>query len=394
MRKPRLIGLVLLVMMIASSVSYAAPMTTNEQSMPRASSTGAHGVNEIFEGISPITGLPWTGAYRPILVQMSNSAQARPHWNISEADVVYESILWGPGHTRYTAIFSDTHPDFVGPVRSARINHCEIREEWDAPLVFYGGQKDAGSSIYEFFKANDVPASMRFDGTMGRSFTKALSRDNTRVAPHNAVANLQMLVSEFWPQNEDGSDYIPKQHAFKFSSSPTRGSDSAQEIHIIYDEKDYYPSYTFNAQDRVYERWYNGEEMVDGKSGKRIVASNVIVQYTEMSYLMKMPSRPLIVMTGGGVFDAFIDGQHIRGTWERKNMKDRTVYMDASGEEITLLPGKTFIQVIPTDMQYKYIRADGSEVVVDVGMEVRKIEMDTSAGSEDIDKMDDTVTQE
>ena len=185
MRKSRFVGLLLLVAVIFTSVSFAAPMTSNQQSLPRASSTGAHGMNEVFEGISPVTGLPWTGEYRPLVVQMSNAWQARPHWYISEADIVYESILWGPGHTRYTAIFNDNHPDYVGPLRSARVNHCEIREEWDAPFLFYGGQQDAGSSIYDFFTANGVPEKMRFDGTRGRSYINALGRDTTRVSPHS-----------------------------------------------------------------------------------------------------------------------------------------------------------------------------------------------------------------
>lgn len=391
MRKSRLFGLLLLGILVISSVTSAAPMTSNSQTLQKASLTGAHGVNEVYDGLSPITGMPWTGEYRPIVVQMSNASQARPHWNLSEADIVYESILWGPGHTRYTAIFNDNHPDYVGPLRSARINHCEIREEWDAPFLFYGGQQDSGSSIYDFFKQHNVPESMRFDGTWGRPYNNALGRDQTRVSPHNAYADLQRLATEFWPKDENGADHKPKQHALKFSNTPTRGPDSAVEIHVVYDAKDYYPSYKFNPQTRVYERYYNGEKMIDAKTDKTIVASNVIVQFTEMRYVNNRPSRPLIQMTGGGFFDAFIDGRHLRGTWERKSLSDRTVFMDSSGEEITLLPGKTFIQVIPMDMSYKYITEEGSEVIVDVGIPVTKVTFDESETADDIDKMDDTL---
>ena len=398
MNKLRFVGAVLLLALCVSLVAGAAPMTTNETTMPRAGSTGAHGSNEIIEGKSPLTGLSWSGTYRPILVQINNAIEARPHWNLSEADIVYESLLWGPGHTRYTAVYNSNYPEIVGSVRSARVHHCELREEWDAPLVFYGGQQDQGTNIYEFMKAQSVPKELQIDGTRGGS--KALSRDSSRVSPHNAVVNLAMLSSELWPTQEDGSPYQPRQHAMKFASTPTRGIDTAKEIHLVYGEQEgdkakgyvnnkYYPHYTFNPAERVYERWYNGEEMVDGKSGKRIVASNVIVQYTEMEYVMKIPSRPKINTIGGGVMDAFIDGQHIRGTWERNTFSDRTVFMDASGEELTLLPGQTYIQIIPTDMSYWYVQDDGTEVEVNYGSEVRAIEIDTSISDEDINKMDE-----
>ena len=98
-------------------------MTYNQLTVPAAYTTGAYGVNEVPEGKSPTTGLDWEGEYRPVLVQISNSDGARPHWNMSEADIVYESLLWGPGHTRYSCLFNDNHPEFVGAVRSARLHH-------------------------------------------------------------------------------------------------------------------------------------------------------------------------------------------------------------------------------------------------------------------------------
>lgn len=385
-KKIRLMTLCLMAIMLACTVASAAPMTTNVDTMPKAYSTGAHSANEVFPGKSPTTGLDWEGDYRPVVVQISNSKEARPHWNFSEADIVYEAIYWGPSHTRYTLVYSDNHPDYVGAVRSARVYHCEIRQEWDAPFVFYGGQEASGTSIYDFFKANNVAANFRFDGINNG---KGFSRDSTRVSPHNAVSNLQEVLAN-WPTDDDGNPYEPRSHAFSFSSTPSYGSDSAVEIHIPYDsdEKDYYPSYTFNSATREYERWYNGEEQYDGKTNKRIVASNVIVQFAELSFFQNSRSRPVVVLTGSGVMDAFIDGRHIRGTWERKGMNDRTVFVDMNGEELTLLPGKTFIQIVPNSQQYTYLRDDNAEVVVTHGADVRAATFDQSESDADMDKMD------
>lgn len=386
-KKIRVSFLILIVSLFVSSLSFAAPLTSNPVTMPKASSTGAFGTNYVPEGKSPTTGLAWSGVYQPLVVQISNAHQARPHWNLSEADIVYESILWGPGHTRYTAIYSDNHPDFVGAIRSARWHHCELRQEWDAPFVYYGGQEDAGSSIKEFFNANKVDKKFLFNGIVTGSYSSGYSRDSSRVSPHNAVADLQKMVADAWPKNDDGSAYAPKQHAFAFSDTPSRGADTAVEIYICYDEKDYYPHYTFNAAERVYERWYCGEEQYDGKSGKRIVASNVIVQFCKTEYVNKQASRPMITTTRGGVMDAYIDGRHIRGTWERNTVNDRTIFLDANGNEITLLPGKTFIQMIPESMDYKYVTADGQEKIIDIGTEVVEADIDMTEDISALDQM-------
>lgn len=386
MKKIQFVSLCLLVALTISSVAVAAPMTSNSLTMPKAYTTGAFSTNEVFPGKSPTTGLDWEGDYRPMVVQISNSKEARPHANMSEADIVYESIYWGPGHTRYTMVFSDNHPDYVGYVRSARLNHCEIRQEWDAPFVFFGGQQTAGTNIYDFFKQNQVGNEFLIDGTKGG---RGFFREEKKVNPHNAVANLQEMVSSYWPTNEDGSAYAPRSHAMSFSTTPTYGADTATEIHIVYEETDYYPHYTYNAAERVYERWYNGEEQYDGRSEKRIVASNVIVQFCELSYAGNSRSRPVIRTTGNGVMDAFIDGRHVRGQWQRNTLNDRTVFIDMNGEEITLLPGKTFIQVIPTSASFTYIKDDGTEMTMDFGAEVVTATFDQSETDAEMDKMEE-----
>lgn len=384
-KKLRVVTLCVMFLMSISMVANAAPMTTNADTMPRSISTGARQTAEVFPGISPTTGLASDAEYRPMMVQISNAKEARPHWNLSEADIVYEFVYWGPAHTRYTAIYNDNHPDYVGGVRSARVTQAELRQEWDCPFVFFGGQEMSGTSIYDTFKINDVGKDFLIDGTRGG---KGFFRETSRVSPHNAVANLAEMVAA-WPTNEDGTPYESRVHPYTFSTSPTYGVDSAVEIYIPYEEKDYFPSYTFNSSTRMYERWYNGEEQFDGKSGKRIEAANVIVQFARLEFFLSTASRPVITMTGGGKIDAFIDGRHITGTWERNSVNDRTFFLDSSGEEIVMLPGKTFIQVIPESNTFTYVKDDGTEVSVDVGTEVQEATFDpTTAGTDQIDEME------
>jgi len=325
--------------------------------------TGAYSVNVTPAGKSPTTGLDFAGEYRPILVQISNAREARPHGNLSEADIVYESI-YAFNYTRYTAVFSDNHPSLVGSVHSARLHHCELREEWDCPMVFWGGQETPGVNVYEFFRANGVAGSFCVDGTRNPDkipYDALFARDTARVSPHNVTVNLRKLAENVWPAKPDGASYAPKSHAFRFSDTPTRGQDTAQAIYIPYDAGDYFPSYTFNPATRQYERWYNGEEQYDGITGKRIEASNVIVQVCRLERFPDPPECLAIATTKGGMMDAFIDGQRIRGAWVRDNLSDRTIFLDGKGNELTLLPGKTFIQIVPEGFGYTYMSAEGME---------------------------------
>jgi hypothetical protein len=400
-----------LAVLLSSAVAMAAPLTSNSVTMPRSFTTGAFGSNAVPEGKSPTTGLDVGDApYRPVLVQYSNDKPARPHYNMSEADIVYESIYWGPSYTRYTAVFNDNHPDLVLSVRSLRWHMAEWREEWDCPIIFWGGQVNAGygegshdgrACIKCFFLQNNVSGDFLWSPPLGPRHNvsynseaneggKGLFRYNVarRPSPHNAGANVEWMVENAWPTNEDGTPYEPKSHAFKFSDTPSTGTDTATQINVDYGDG-YFPSYTFNAAERVYERSYDGEPQYDGVTEKRIVASNVIVQFCEVYFIANDPKRVMTTTTKDGVMDAFINGQHIRGSWVRQALSDRTVFLDMNGEEISLMPGKTFIQILPTYMDFSYIRSDGVEITMDFGSDVPEPQIDPSlANTDEMDMME------
>ena len=93
------------------------------------------------EGISPTTGrpLPEGAVYRPVLVAIDNAAQSRPQTGLMVADIVYEFPLDREDHsTRYLALFSDTLPARVGPVRTSRAYLADTALEWGGLYVSLG----------------------------------------------------------------------------------------------------------------------------------------------------------------------------------------------------------------------------------------------------------------
>lgn len=321
---------------------------------------GALAAAEGRAGYSPTTGLPSDKPYRPVLVQISNSREARPIYGLADADIVYEAVYWGPGHTRYLALFNDVHPEVVGSLRSTRIYWNELRQMWDCPFVFYGwqGSMNDRHTLKRYYEENGVNENLLFDG-MFRGLRGLSFRDKDRISPHNAMVYLARLVERQWPTDEAGKSFEAELPNLRFSDQPSRGEQAALAVDVAYAEDDYTARYVYDTSTRQYSRWYNGWRQKDA-AGTEIIAANVIVQYMWLSYDEGVRSRPIIKTTGSGPMDAFIDGTHIRGTWVRDEMNDWMRYLDAEGQELTLLPGKTYVQIVPMEMSIAFEDEEGA----------------------------------
>lgn len=85
----------------------------------------------------------------------------------------------------------------------------------------------------------------------------------------------------------------------------------------------------------------------------------MIVQFTRVGYNHNNKNEPIMYVIGEngeaaeGNADFFLGGKHVSGYWKRDGMTSRTVYYDASGEEIALLRGRTLIVIFPDDAASK-----------------------------------------
>ena len=100
-------------------------------------------------------GAAFTGDYQPIMVQISNAGggvnenskgePATAPINVQYGDVWYEACQASTSNgctlTRFSVVFSDVIPDWVGFVRSTRLTHCRIRQEWDCAFCTSGYAK-------------------------------------------------------------------------------------------------------------------------------------------------------------------------------------------------------------------------------------------------------------
>src|SRR5581483_7848643 len=134
---------------------------------------------------SPLTGVQVAPALaaRPVTgIMIENSDFARPQSGLQDAGVVYEAIAEA-GITRFLALYQDSSPQYIGPVRSLRPYYIDFAAPFQASIVHVGGSPDALSEV----KSGGFRNLDEFYN--GDYFTRISARD----APHNVYTSFAEL---------------------------------------------------------------------------------------------------------------------------------------------------------------------------------------------------------
>ena len=285
------------------------------------------------------TGLPCDLPYIPILVNIDNVAGAWPQWGIGEADIIYEMPIHGLSLTRLMALFGYSHPKSVGPVRSGRVLHAEMREEWDAGWAFVGVQTKKGTNV------NDA---IRELGLRKKSAPLLMNRLHMgsishHVGPHNHSINLEKAAATI-------ADYPFPHRPFLFTDALPEAGDPASTIRLLYgggNEHSYTnSSYTYDAAANLYTRMRNKKPYVDMLAADpkaSLTFSNVIIQWTDLKFngaasapiLRKWVKATQISLPAAGT-------SRVIGC---AGSESRTIFYDQDGQEIKLQRGKTWINI-------------------------------------------------
>lgn len=271
-------------------------------------------------------------------VMIDNHPDSQPPFGLSQARVVYEVPVEG-GLTRYMALFDITQQlAKVGPVRSARPYFLDWLWEYGKPLYMHsGGSPEALKQIkiQAIFDADEFSRSL------------AYWRDKNRLAPHNLFTS-----STAWQKlsKESAKPLFPltPQASWKFAATagaPLK-SGITKEVAIPY-APDYTVSWRFDPKRQDYARYINGVSQLDGDK-KEIRAANVLIQSVGITVLDDV-GRLEITTEGTGAARILKKGQAIAGTWNKPHGK-RTRFYSQNKKEIVLLPGKTWVEVVPQGM--------------------------------------------
>ena len=345
----RFIRSLLILTLLIGMVTVASAATLIPGTLTRNITIHKSGDNPIIPGESPTTGLPSDSSYYlPVLSQIDNNLEAIPQWGISFADIMYELPIQGQGWTRLTALFSDQYPEEAGPVRSGRVMHADLREEWDAALVHYGKQEAAGSNMKEILSKYGVTAKgLAIDG-IGNKYSSYFNRVRYHAAPHNVSAYISNIKDMLVPLN-----YSFPQRPFKFTDDTNYGGVPALQFSVIHKKnKDTSSTFSYDQAMKGYQRFIRTGAYYDYLNPAEVLAySNVIIQRTKLTFNNNTMNPLLSDVVGKGAADIFIAGQYIAGAWSRESLTDRTVFYDQQGNELALQRGKSWIIICDVDTE-------------------------------------------
>ncbi|HSX14289.1 MAG TPA: DUF3048 domain-containing protein [Candidatus Saccharimonadales bacterium] len=283
----------------------------------------------------PLTGLEVTPqvAAQPVFgVVIENSPEARPQSALSSAGVVYEALAEG-GITRFLAVFQDQQPASIGPVRSLRPYFIDwIQEYNNAPIAHAGGSAQALGEV----------GPLGVKSMNGLIYSANFQRVSDRFAPHNLYTSTSSLLSLM---QRLGYTTAPSFTSWAYKADAAEATPSHPSITITYSYPLFTAKYSFDANCDCYARALAGAAHIDRNTNQQIKVKNVVAITVQTSY--DASGHALMTTVGSGKAVIFRDGGAVVGTWKKDARTSRIKFLDATGAEIQLDRGNTWISVVP-----------------------------------------------
>jgi hypothetical protein len=283
--------------------------------------------------IDPLTGLDGRSGDPVVVVKIDNSGLARQYQRgLGRAAIVYQELVEA-GETRFAAIYSTASAGEVGPVRSVRETDIELlRQYGKVPVAFSGGNTGVKATFHSAVRSgylldasyDAVPQDYRLGER--RSDARNFFTSPASLAASRPGVSARDIGLRFGPLAA-GAGSAAAQAMAVFSSYVTA------RVQYV-------------AETQHYAVFQNKREMTG------VGPANVIVQRVPIRmsrYVDVLGNRtPYTVTTGEGPVTVLRDGVAVTGTWRRPSAGVGTHYLDATGRDIQLRPGPTWVMLLPT----------------------------------------------
>ena len=292
---------------------------------------------------------------RPLLVKVDNVPVARPHYGITQADMVIEEIVEGYV-TRLAAVYQSQDAQTIGGVRSARLADRSLTTMVRGALV-YSGTSDYAWSLISKDASDGRYVELSADHSTG------YYRVAFRAAPYNMFTSASAQRDALGKLGKSTVTDVPKwpflaaaDHAATIAGMS--GAAAATQLTIPYREDTSLVTYKYDAATKTYARFQNSDGKavrdVDAANSVPVAAANVVIVQTEIWEVPEIVDAAGshahdMRLTGTGTATVFRDGLRQEGTWSRKDDSSAFVFTNKAGEQIKLSPGQTWIQIIPND---------------------------------------------
>lgn len=286
---------------------------------------------------SPLNGIQVTdeAATKRVVtaIMIENSPDARPQSGLSEADVVFEAVAEG-GITRFIALYQNSRPSLIGPVRSLRAYYADWAAAFDPSVAHVGGSGDVLTMI----------RSGNYGVDIDQFFNAATYwRAGDRAAPHNVYTNFEKLDALNASKNHTTSNFT---FAPRVDEKAVQ-QPNATKINIDVSSGIFAVSYDYNQAKNVYMRKQGGAPHIDREKGQ--IAPKVVVALKTSMDIRDDGLHMNITTSGSGQAFVFQNGTVVEGTWSKDGPKGRLILKDKEGKEIKLVRGQTWITTVAND---------------------------------------------
>lgn len=275
-------------------------------------------------------------------IMIENSQEARPQSGLNEAGVIYEAIAEG-GITRFMAIFQEAKPNYIGPVRSVRLTFVEMAKPYHCSIAHVGGSDNALRLIRNNSEFRDIDQFYN---------DKTYWRIRGRYSPHNVYTRFSMIDELNFSKGYRTSEF----NGFARVKPDTKAEPTEQKankITIDMGNKIFSPVYNYDANTNKYLRSYaqGGAHFSQNEDGSKVQNAPDVVIAMKVSAVARTGEEAYADYTTTGTGDAniFQNGDVISAHWSRADKDAELKFVDASGNEIQLNRGQTWITLYPSN---------------------------------------------
>lgn len=290
---------------------------------------------------SPLTGRIVASealAKRPVTgIMVENSPASRPQSGLQEADMVYEAIAEA-GVTRFMAVYQESAPSQVGPVRSARPYYLDYILGLDGTYAHVGGSPEALNDI-RTLGVKDID-----------EFSNAATfwRASHRYMPHNAYTSFERLDKTNTAKGYTSSEFTPFIRKTDVPQTP-----KAAIVNVSPSGPNYNSSYNYQPDSNSYLRQMAGVPHSDEVSGKQI-NPKVIIALVVNGGTQADGYHHYYETSGNGKVLIFQDGIMSEGQWSKADRKASLTLKDKNGFPMALNAGQTWVTLIGSANDVSY----------------------------------------
>jgi len=285
---------------------------------------------------------------RPFAVTVNNTPVAvKVQEGLNKAYLVYEIPTEG-NTSRLLAFFKDVEDVKVGTIRSARHNFIDYSLESDAIYCSFG---------WSHYAQDDLQKNKSIDYIQGL-FDKPFWRENPEkiASEHTAYTSIAKLRDYAKSKNislnssSASNTILLNYNTSDVDLSKKEGAIVANNVDVSYSSS-FNTSFKYDGENKIYNRFENGQANIDYATKEQFNAKNIIVQKVEYNVCDDNYYWNLHLEGNSGEGYFISNGYAVPIKWSKSGRNDKTKYTYLDGTEIEVSDGRTYIEVLLTSQK-------------------------------------------